>query len=179
MPTSWPILFSYYVYNFPDFVFLLSVSSFVLLLLSSAHRFASTADNYHEIYIDTADPDFYEILKSTDLVYIIGDLNARHRLLGHDNKNIRGELLATLINRGYAQHIGSYFPTYKNHRSSTSPDIILKTSETFHNTCASPGTTVTSSDYNYIHFWISSSPLQMPPKGRLSLKRADWDGADT
>ena len=28
-----------------------------------------------------------------------GDLNARHLILGHNNKNIKGEFLATLINR--------------------------------------------------------------------------------
>ena len=120
-------------------------------------------------------PGLYKILKSTDPVYIIGDLNARHLILGHANKNIRGELLATLINRRHAQHIGPHFPTFLTHRSSTSPDIILSNHRTFHNTYASPGTILTSSDHNYMKFTISSSPLQIPTKERPSLKRADWD----
>ena len=47
-------------------------------------------------------PDFYKILKHKEPVYILGDLNARHEILGHQNRNIRGELLAKLINRGHA-----------------------------------------------------------------------------
>ena len=78
--------------------------------------------------------DFYKILKSTDLVYIIRDLNARHLILGHNNKNVRGELFATLINRGHAQHTRPHHPTFLTYRSSISLDIILSNHRTFHNT---------------------------------------------
>ena len=119
--------------------------------------------------------DFYKILKSTDPVYIIGDLNARHLILEHNNKNIRGELLATLINKGHAQHIGPHFPTFLTLRSSASPDIILSSHRTFPNTYASPETILISSDHNYIQFIISSSPLQLPTKERISFKSTNCD----
>ena len=120
-------------------------------------------------------PDFYKILKNKEPVYILGDLNARHEILGHNNRNIRGELLAKLINRGHAQHLGPQFSTYLTYRSATSPDIVLGNNKIFHNTFISPGKILTFSDHNYIVLTISTSPIQIPIKERDSIRLANWE----
>jgi len=120
-------------------------------------------------------PDFYKALNNREPTYILGDLNARHSILGYNSNNIRGKQLATLINRGHATHTGPDFPTLLTHRSATTPDIILTNNRVFHNTHASPGTILTPSDHIYIKFTISSSPIQIPIKERPSLKKADWE----
>jgi hypothetical protein len=119
-------------------------------------------------------PDFHSILTRPDPTYILGDCNARHQALGHRDKNLRGELLATLINRGHADHIGPPFPTFLTHRSATTPDIILANKKAFLNFYSKPGTLPTPSDHKYIIFELSTSPIQIPTKERPALKKADW-----
>ena len=120
-------------------------------------------------------PDFHKILKRTEPVYILGDLNARHEIMGHRDRNIRGELFAKLINRQHAHHLGPQFPTYLIHRSATSPDIVLGNSKIFHNVTLSSGKILTSSDHNYIVLTISASPIQVPIAERDSVGSANWD----
>ncbi|KAF9747743.1 hypothetical protein NGRA_3502, partial [Nosema granulosis] len=57
-------------------------------------------------------PDFYNFFKRTIPSYFLGDVNARHRCLGHQNDNVTGKQLSTLLHRGYAIHIGPYFPPF-------------------------------------------------------------------
>ena len=96
-------------------------------------------------------------------------------MLGNRDNNTRGNILAMLINRGHAQHLGPTFPTYLTHRSATSPDIILANNNVFHNTHSKAGTHLTSSDHIYMVFTISASPIQIPIKERDEVRRADWD----
>jgi hypothetical protein len=119
-------------------------------------------------------PDFHKIFTLKEPVYFLGDVNARHGELGHRDRNIRGELLVKLISRGHAHVIGPNFPTFINHRSSTSPDIIMANSRAFHNTYATPGKIITSSDHLYIIFTIASAPIQIPTKRRAAVAKADW-----
>ena len=41
--------------------------------------------------------DYLSLLKRTEPVYILGDLNARHRFFGHNNNNTIGRNLKTII----------------------------------------------------------------------------------
>ncbi|KAG0419455.1 hypothetical protein EQH57_0505, partial [Dictyocoela roeselum] len=86
---------------------------------------------------------------------LLGDINARHRCLGHQNDNIMGKQLSTLLDRGHATHIGPYFPTFITHRSKTTPDIILSNRHAYHNFFSQPGPP-TSSDHLAVIFTIST-----------------------
>jgi hypothetical protein len=119
-------------------------------------------------------PDFYSFFKQNIPAYFLGDINARHHFLGHNNANQMGNQLATLIQRKHATHIGPYFPTFITHRSKTTPDIILCNRNTYHNHFSEPGP-ATPSDHTPVIFKLSTSPIQIPIKERLNFKKADWE----
>ena len=61
-------------------------------------------------------PDFYRMLRNKEPIYILLDINAKQELLGHNDRNIKGELLAKFINRGHARHLGSQFSIFLTSR---------------------------------------------------------------
>ena len=63
-------------------------------------------------------PDYAKLLDTPHPVYILGDLNARHRVLGSTSDNTTGKNVKLLIDRNKLKHIGPHFPTY----FSESPD---------------------------------------------------------
>ncbi|KAG0417979.1 RNA-directed DNA polymerase from mobile element jockey, partial [Dictyocoela roeselum] len=119
-------------------------------------------------------PDFYKFFTKNKPAYFLGDINARHRSLGHQNNNVMGQQLQTLIDRNHATHIGPYFPTFFTHRSKTTPDIILCNNKTIHNHYAEPGP-ATPSDHTPVILTINSNPIQTKIKERKNFKRADWE----
>ena len=119
--------------------------------------------------------DYLSLLKRRDPVYIIGDLNARHPILGHNDNNPIGRNLNSLLNDDRCRHIGPQFPTLMTHNSTTSPDIALTNNQTFHNVKLQPGP-MTSSDHIPIIATISCNPLAIPIKPRRQFRKADWDG---
>ena len=119
--------------------------------------------------------DYLTLLKRRDPVYIIGDLNARHPTLGHNNSNPVGRNVNSLLNDDRCRHIGPHFPTLMTHNSTTSPDIALTNSQTFHNVRLQPGP-MTSSDHIPIIATISCNPIAIPIKPRRQFRKADWDG---
>ena len=118
--------------------------------------------------------DYYRLFNDRLPVYFIGDLNARHNYLGHSNNNRIGNNLKDLIDNNHAIVEGPMFPTFITNRSKTSPDIILKNSNAFHNSYAEPGP-LTSSDHIPIKFTISSKPIYIPIQERNSFTKAEWD----
>ena len=78
------------------------------------------------------------------------------------------------MEKGIAKHDGPYFPTFITNRSKTSPDIILKTPEAFHNTFAELGP-LTSSDHIPIIYKISTAPIYTEINPRLNFRKADWE----
>ena len=59
-------------------------------------------------------------------------------------------------------------------RSKTTPDIILKNNEAFHNTFAEIGP-LTSSDHIPAIYKISTSPIMTEISPRLNYKKANWE----
>ena len=119
-------------------------------------------------------PDYHSLFKSTNPVYFLGDINARHPGLGNNSENIVGKQIMTLIGRNHITHEGPYFPTFINYRSKTSPDIILTNKKVYHNIIAIPGS-ITPSDHTPIICKISTSPIMIKIAPRLSYKKANWD----
>ena len=119
-------------------------------------------------------PDFYRLFKQSHPVYYFGDLNARSRMLGNSNDNQIGKQIKLLIENSIVKHDGPHFPTFITNRSKTSPDIILKNFEAFHNTFAELGP-LTSSDHIPIIYKISTSPILSEILPRLNYKKANWE----
>ena len=78
------------------------------------------------------------------------------------------------MEKGIANHDGPYLTTFIINRSKTSPDIILKNPEAFHNTFAELGP-LTSSDNIPIIYKISTAPICTEINLRLHFKKADWE----
>ena len=68
--------------------------------------------------------DILKIARKPYPTYILADLNATHRALGHHRDNPRGISLVNLINRNLLTHLGPNFPTYFS-RNATIPDLVL------------------------------------------------------
>ena len=118
-------------------------------------------------------PDYAKLLNTPHPVYILGDLNARHQVLGHTSTNIVGDFLKMCFDQEKLKHLGPHFPTYVNSRFATSPDIVLSNYNTYHNIHLTPGP-VTASDHIPIIAKISLSPIQIPIRPRPQLSKADW-----
>lgn len=114
------------------------------------------------------------LFRNNSPVILAGDLNARHRVLGHDNNNPAGEFINQLIRRGNTVHIGPNFKTFITSRSSGTPDIILTNNKFTHNIHVQPGP-ITSSDHIPVLIKISTSPIQIPVTPRPNYNRANWE----
>ena len=119
--------------------------------------------------------DYNYLLNRRYPVYLLGDLNARHTILGHSNNNTVGNNLAQLINQNRARHLGPHFPTLLRGTGCTTPDIVLCNRPAFHNIHFAEGP-LTTSDHIPIIARISGDPIQIPIKPRYQYDRADWDG---
>ena len=117
--------------------------------------------------------DYYKLFKRPHPVYLLGDLNARHTFLGHNDCNLIGRSLQRLMRHDTIRHIGPYFPTLVRHNSSTAPDSVWSNNKTFHNIHLRPGP-LTSSDHLPIIATITVQPIQIPIKPRLQTAKADW-----
>ena len=95
-------------------------------------------------------------------------------MLGNSNDNQIGKQIKLLIENRIVKHDGPHFPTFITNRSKTSPDIILKNFEAFHNTFAELGP-LTSSDHIPIIYKISTSPILSEILPRLNYKKANWE----
>ena len=118
-------------------------------------------------------PDYAKLLDTPHPVYILGDLNARHRILGNTNDNTTGKNIKLLIDRNKLKHIGPHFPTYFSTNSGSSPDRVFCNHKVYHNIHLSPGP-ATPSDHTPIVAKISLNPIQIPIPPRDQLSKADW-----
>ena len=119
--------------------------------------------------------DYNYLLNRRYPVYLFGDLNARHSILGHNNNNTVGNNLSQLIGANRARHLGPNFPTLLRGTGCTTPDIVLCNRVAFHNIHLEGGP-LTSSDHIPIIARISGNPIQIPIKPRYQFDRADWEG---
>lgn len=114
------------------------------------------------------------IMRRNMPAYIIGDLNARHRTLGHNNDNAAGKFLHGLIRDGTVMHLGPDFTTYITGGRSGTPDIVLGNARHLHNMYIQPGS-LTTSDHLPVVIRLSGSPIQVPTQPRYKLNKANWD----
>ena len=119
--------------------------------------------------------DFNRLFKRQEPAYLLGDINARHPTLGHNDSNNVGRSIDLLMTARKIKNIGLYFPTFLTYRSTTSPDIVLTNNKDFYNYDIKPGP-MTPSDHIPIVLTISCNPIQIPIKLRLQIAKADWDG---
>ena len=119
-------------------------------------------------------PDIHKLSTNNTPTYLIGDLNAKHRILGDSRNNTVGKGIVRLINEGKLEHLGPNFPTLIRQTGATTPDIILGNRKTYHymNTKVGPATT---SDHLPIIITLSTKPIQMPCNPRYNYKEANWE----
>ena len=116
--------------------------------------------------------DFLRLFRRQEPVYFLGDLNARHNILGHNDSNAVGRNVQTLIQQDRCRLDGPHFPTLIRHNSATTPDIVL-TANTFHNLHLQAGP-LTPSDHIPIIATITVNPIAIPIKPRKSFHHANW-----
>ena len=119
--------------------------------------------------------DFMRLASLPHPCYLIGDLNAKDRLLGtNGGSNPVGRQLAEEIRRGDWTHLGPRFQTCHSHNGSGKPDIVLANRHAHFNTHIAPGPG-TGSDHTPILFTISTNPIVAPTTPRWDYKNANWD----
>lgn len=123
-------------------------------------------------------PDLTQLFRHNIPVYMITDLNARHQILGHRDRNTKGRQIAHMIRHRTLHHIGPHFPTYYAHNAATTPDIILTNYRTYHNIHITQGP-LTSSDHIPILLKISTAPIQAPISPRPCFAKANWEKFQT
>lgn len=87
-------------------------------------------------------------------IYLLGDLNARHRSFRNSDNNTIGTSIIRLI-------------------AAISPDIILCNRYSHFNYHITPGN-LTTNDHSPIILDISTNPILIPPTPRPDYKHADW-----
>ena len=102
----------------------------------------------------------------------MGDLNARHRILGHENDNPVGRNIRTLINMDKCRHKGPDFPTPLRHNS-TPTHIVLTNNTAFQNIDIRPGP-LTPSDQIPMIATITCNPILSKIKPRYTFHNTDW-----
>ena len=118
-------------------------------------------------------PDFHILASNSNPTYIIGDLNAKHHILGDNYNNTVGKALKIMIDNNKLKHIGPDFPTYISHNSHTSPDIILTNNCAYHNHIIEAGP-ITSSDHIPVILTITAHAHKIPTPPTLNYRKANW-----
>ena len=119
-------------------------------------------------------PDLLYLLSLRKPVYLLADMNARHGVLGYNDRNNVGNGLASLMTDGRLVHLGPDFPTFISRASATTPDVVLANRYGHLNTYISPGN-LTSSDHLPIKMVVSTSPILVPTAPSPCYKRANWE----
>ena len=119
-------------------------------------------------------PDFHKLFNRREPVYFLGDCNAQHQHFGYSRSDLRGQQIFQLIERKNIQYLGPPFSTRMDHRSVTSPDIVLASRTAHLNTMFTQGKP-TPSDHIPIILKISVNPLQIKIKPRRQFAKADWE----
>ena len=104
----------------------------------------------------------------------MADMNARHRLFGHNDNNRTGKQLASIIQNRHLTRQGPDFPTYTNDRGTGRPDIVLTTSNFPFNLHLKPGP-MTPSDHIPIIATVSAEPIHIAINPRRQNHNANWN----
>ena len=114
------------------------------------------------------------LLRKNIPVYIVGDLNASSRNLGHSTTNNNGRIIDNLIRRNIVTHMGPEFKTVINNRGSGTPDIILGNRHMHMNLQIQQGP-LTTSNHLPIIIKIATKPISVKGTKRLCYKKANWE----
>ena len=121
------------------------------------------------------EPDIFQLLTHRKPIYIMGDWNANHTLLGYNHTNPVGRHLARFIQDGTLHHIGPHFPTRITTQSATTPDIVLTNNRATLNIHLKQGH-ISTSDHLPTIATISTNPIMIPTQPRDNYKQANWEG---
>ena len=118
--------------------------------------------------------DILKILRRNEPAYILADLNARHRFVGHNQNNDASNIINNMIARNMAEYVGPDFNTRVGHAGITRPNIILKNRAAFFNYLIREGE-LTTSYHIPILFKISTTAMIKELMPRRQLKKANWE----
>ena len=118
--------------------------------------------------------DFDRLAATPHPMYLMGDLNAHHRIFGYADQNTVGRQLEELIDEGQWTHLGPAFKTYHCYRSMTTPDLVLGNQHAYLNYNIVPGPSTTS-DHVPVLMTVSVNPLVVRTEPTFSYKDADWE----
>ena len=118
--------------------------------------------------------DFMKVIRKNIPVYFIGDLNAKHRFIGHNVNNNVGLALNNLINQGLISHLGPDFNTFIGERGTGKPDIMITNQHAYLNYSINQGP-ITSSDHLPLIIKLATKPIRIEIKESYNFKKADWN----
>ena len=118
--------------------------------------------------------DLLALANRAEPVYLLADLNARHGIFGHRDRNPAGVRVADLVRRGKFEVLGPDFPTWRGGRGATGrPDVVLGNARIYHH-CRVWDGGPTTSDHTMVVCDLSVGPISVPVRERYCMKRADW-----
>ena len=124
--------------------------------------------NYLEI------EDIATLFHKTIPVYMLADLNARHRFKGNRDINLRGTAINNLINRNILSYLRPDFDTFFSPRGTGNPDMILANRHCTLNHQIKKGQ-LTTSDHFPIEFIMSTKPIVEALRTTYIFKRTNWE----
>ena len=118
---------------------------------------------------------FHHLFNRSHPVFLIGDLNVKHKSLGMNTCNTVGnDFYENCLESNNINYIGPDFNTYFDRGSKTKCDIILGNKATFEvNQYISQGKQL-GSDHASIHFKISTQPIEVKIAPRPNYAKAKW-----
>lgn len=116
--------------------------------------------------------DFHKLLYNIHPIYIFGDLNAKHNLIGDTRSNNVGKGIATFMKNGKAIHLGPNFPTYFSHNNASSPDIAIANNKITHNITINPGP-ITTSYHIPVIITLTATAITIPTNPTPNKWKAD------
>ena len=119
-------------------------------------------------------PDMLKLANTRKPVYLLGDFNANHQILGYNHCNTRGKIINSLLNNNHFNLLGPNFKTFISTNGSGRPDLVLANRNHIFNTQIEPGF-ISSSDHLPVFFTVSVHPLQTPAKENYEYNKANWD----
>ena len=116
--------------------------------------------------------DFTRELQKPLMTYILGDLNARHRMFDYRSTNNTGIEIANLINNNLCKHMGPDFSTLINMKGR--PDILLGNKEAvlYYRLTEGP---LTTSDHIPLILELSTTLIMVRIPPCLKLRKTNWD----
>ena len=118
--------------------------------------------------------DVLKLLRKNMPVYILADLNARHRTLGHNDINEAGTIVNNLLEGDLAVFVGPDFGTRVEQRGLPKPDIILRNNQAFLNYAITEGE-LTTSDHIPILFTVSTAVIVRQATKKKQYSKTNWE----